>query len=172
MIGKRVLVIDVDETLLNLEPVFFLKRFRKNYQDFGGRTVTFHDAKNKYYLAPRPRLKEFFAEAKKHFQLAAFSVVSKDITQKKLKLLGLDTEFDKIYGEEDLLDKKKDLQKVAEDFNVPLTYVIAIDDKPEAFTEASNVIKVKPWFIGGNIDYEYQNNEDNLLGAFAKALTV
>ncbi len=172
MTGKRVLVIDIDETLLNLEPVFFLKRFRKNYQDFEGRTVTFPDAKHKYYLAPRPRLKEFFAEAKKHFQLAAFSVVSKDITQKKLKLLGLDTEFDKIYGEEDLLDKKKNLQKVAEDFNVPLTYVIAIDDKPEAFTEASKVIKVKPWLIGGNIDYEYQNNEDNLLGAFAKALTV
>ena len=70
----------------------------------------------------------------------------------------------------DILDKKKDLQKVAEDFNVPLAHVIAIDDKPGAFTEASKVIKVKPWLIGGNVEYEYQNNEDNLLGAFAKTL--
>lgn len=169
---KKVLVLDIDETLLSLEPLFFLKRFRKGYQDSEGRTVTFHDAKYKYYLAPRPRLKEFLAEAKKRFRLAAFSVVSKEVTREKLELLGLDKEFAKIYGAEDLLDKKKSLQKVAEDFNVPLTSVIAIDDKPEAFAEAGKVIKVKPWLIGGNVEYEYQNNEDNLLGAFAKALAV
>jgi phosphoglycolate phosphatase-like HAD superfamily hydrolase len=170
MTGKKVLAIDVDETLLNLEPLFFLKRFRKNYKESEGRTITFPDAKREYYMAPRPRLKEFLTEAKKHFQLAAFSVVSKDITREKLKLLGLDNEFAKIYGQEDLSNKKKDLQKVAEDFNVPLAHVIAIDDKPAAFTEDSKVIKVKPWLIGSNVEYEYQNNEDNLLGAFAKTL--
>jgi FMN phosphatase YigB (HAD superfamily) len=169
---EKVLVLDIDETLLNLEPLSFLRIFKKNYQDFEGQTVAFPDTKRKYYLAPRPRLKEFLAEAKKHFQLAAFSVVSKDITQEKLKLLSLDTKFAKIYGKEDLLNKKKNLQKVAEDFNVPLTHVIAIDDKPEVFMQASKVIKIKPWLIGNNKDYEYQNNEDNLLGAFAKALTI
>lgn len=172
MRGERVLVLDIDETLLSLEPLFFLKRFRKDYQDSEGRTVTFQDAKHKYYLAPRPRLKEFLAEAKRHFRLAAFSVVSKEVTHEKLKLLGVDKEFAKIYGAEDLLGRKKNLQKVAEDFNVPLTNVIAIDDKPEAFIEAGKVIKVKPWLIGGSVKYEYRNNEDNLLGAFAKALAV
>ena len=63
--------------------------------------------------------------------------------------------------------------KIAQDFNIPLSSVIAIDDKPEAFTEsATRIIKVKPWLIGKSEEYEYKDNEDNLLGAFAKALTV
>lgn len=168
----KVLVVDVDETMLSLEPLFFLKRFRKNYLDFEGDTVTFPGVVNEYYLAPRPRLQEFVAEARKHFRLVAFSVVSKEITNKKLKLLGLDSEFARVYGHEDLMEGKKSLRKVAEDSNVPLAHVIAIDDKPEAFAEAGKVIKVKPWLIGSNVEYEYQNNDDNLLGAFAKALTV
>ena len=170
--AKKVLVLDVDETLLNLEPLFFLKTFKKNYKDFEGQTVTFPDAKHKYYLAPRPRLREFLTKAKKHFHLAAFSVVSKEITLEKLKLLGVDGEFARIYGEEDLNGKKKSLRKVAEDFNIPLASVIAIDNKPEAFIESNNIIKVKPWLIGGVEKYEYQERDDNLFGALSKALTV
>ena len=57
-------------------------------------------------------------------------------------------------------------------------FILPIQDKKfrkqkqEAFIEASRVIKVKPWLIGGNIEYEYENNEDNLLGAFAKTLNA
>jgi FMN phosphatase YigB (HAD superfamily) len=172
MTGRKVLVVDVDETLLTLEPLFFLQRFRKDYRNTEGRTVLLREAKHEYYIAPRPRLKEFLTEAKKHFRLAAFSVAGRDITLEKLKLLGLDAEFSRIYGEEDLVDRKKDIRKVADDFNVPLADVIAIDDKPEAFSEHRNIIKVRPWLIGSSKEYEFQQNEDNLLGAFARALAV
>ena len=172
MQSKKVLVLDVDETLLTLEPLFFLERFVKNYEEYEGKPVTFPGTKSRYYIARRPRLKEFFTEAKKRFRLAAFSAARRKFTLEKLTFLGLSGEFIKIYGEEDLLDRKKNLQKVAEDLNVPISDVVAIDDKPENFTEASKVIRVRPWMIGSSTEYEYESREDNLFGAFEKALAI
>lgn len=172
MNGKKVLVLDVDETLLNMQPLFFLEKFMKNYPEYEGQAVTFTGTVLKYYLARRPRLKEFFAEAGKRFRLVAFSVAGRDITLEKLGFLGVLDEFVKIYGEEDLLYDKKDLQKVADDLNVPLDYVVAIDDRPEVYTDAERVVRVRPWLIGGSREYERHVNEDNLFGAFVKALEM
>ncbi len=154
---EKVLVLDVDETLLNVEPLFFLKRFKKNYKDYEGKLIF-----DKYYLSPRPKLNEFIKEAKKHFKLVAFSVVSKKLTIKKLEVAGILNNFIKIYGKEDLQNGKKSLKKIANDLNI--NNIIAIDNAPESFLEREEIIKIKSWFIGDKKD------DDSLLTAFKRAL--
>lgn len=140
---EKFLVLDVDETLLNIEPLFFLEKFKKNYKDYTGKLIF-----DKYYLSPRPGVDEFIREAKKHFKLIAFSVVSKEITVKKLKALNILDNFIKIYGKEDLQNGKKSLKKIADDLNVSMNDITAIDDIPESFLEQEKIIKIKSWFIG------------------------
>ncbi len=142
---KKILVLDVDETLLNVEPLFFLERFKKNYKKYEGKLFL-----DKYYLSPRPFLFDFIKEAKNHFRLVAFSVTDKEITKLKLGNLGILGEFEKIYGKEDLIENKKSLKFVAEDLNIDINNITAVDDIPELFLEQDNVIKIKPWFIGSN----------------------
>lgn len=69
MVDEKILVLDVDETLLNMEPLFFLERFKKNYRDYIGKLVF-----DKYYLSPRPNVNEFIKKTKKYFKLVAFSI--------------------------------------------------------------------------------------------------
>ena len=151
--GKNILVLDVDETLLNIEPLSFLKIFKKNYKDYNGKLIF-----DKYYISSRPKISEFIKEAKKHFKLVAFSVVSKEITVKKLKAIGIFDSFVKVYGKEDLQDGKKSLKKVADDLNT--NNIFAIDDTPESFLEQEKIIKIKPWFIGDS------KNDNALIIAF------
>lgn len=145
MNNERVLVLDVDETLLNIERLSFLKLFKKNYKSYNGSLIF-----DKYYLGPRPRLKEFINNAKKHYKLVAFSVVSREITVEKLKAMGILDSFTKIYGKEDLENGKKSLRKVANDLNT--NNIIGIDDIPEIFIEQEEIIKIKPWYIGDSKD--------------------
>lgn len=164
--GKKVLVVDVDETLLNIEPLSFLKIFKKDYHSYNGELVNF--SSKGYYMVPRPRIKEFLEKAK-NFDLVAFSVVDRDITIQKLEILGIKNFFVKIYGKEDLINKKKSLKMISEDLNIPINNIIAIDDMPDIFMESFNIIPVKPFLIG-NDEYEYQKHDDNLLGAINQAL--
>ena len=138
---ERVLVLDVDETLLNIERLSFLKIFKKEYKTYDGKLIF-----DKYYLSPRPKVKEFIEEAKKHFKLVAFSVVKREITKEKLKAIGVLDSFSKIYGKEDLQNGKKSLKKVVNDLGI--SNIIGIDDIPESFLEQEKIIKIKPWFIG------------------------
>lgn len=148
---RKILVLDVDETLLNIEPLFFLDNFKKNYKDYEGKLIF-----DKYYISSRPKAKEFIAKAKNHFDLVAFSVVSRELTIKKLEALGLLNDFIKVYGKEDLINGKKSLKKIADELNVNVEDITAIDDSPEMLLEQENVIKIEPWFIGSN-------KEDNSL---------
>ncbi len=158
MSSEKFLVLDVDETLLNIEPLFFLEKFKKNYKDYAGKLIF-----DKYYLSPRPGVGEFIREAKKHFKLIAFSVVSKEITIRKLKALNILDNFIKIYGKEDLQNGKKSLKKIADDLNVDINNITAIDDIPESFLEQEKIIKIKSWFIG-------DGREDDALMAVFKDL--
>ena len=158
---EKILVLDVDETLLNIEPLFFLERFKKNYTDYIGELIF-----NKYYLSPRPNVNKFIEKAKKHFKLVAFSVINKEITIKKLKAIGILDNFIKIYGKEDLQDGKKSLKKIADDLNVNIDNITAIDDTPQIFLEQEKIIKIAPWFIGDSKD------DDSLLIAFQDALEL
>ncbi len=150
--AKKILVLDVDETLLNIEPLFFLEKFKKDYKDYEGKLMF-----DKYYLSPRPKLKEFISKTQKYFDLVAFSVAYRDITIKKLNALGIADNFIKIYGKEDLIDKKKSLKKVSKDLNIDIGKIIAVDDNPEIFIEQTNVVKIKPWFIGDKEDNSLLN---------------
>jgi len=165
---KKVLILDVDETILNIEPIFFLKRFRKDYSNYNGKLVDFIG--REYYMVPRPRLKESLDIASSHFDLVAYSVINRDITTRKLEILGIKDYFIKIYGREDLIDKKKSLKKISEDLGVETNDIIAIDDTPDIFFEIANVIPVKPFLIGKDEEYEYQEHSDNLFGAINQAL--
>jgi len=159
--AKKVLVLDVDETLLNIEPLSFLERFKKNYKEYKGALIF-----NKYYISPRPNLEEFLKKAKEHFDLIAFSVIEKEFTKQKLEKLGILDFFSKIYGKESLIEGKKVLGIIAKDMNKDIKDIIIIDDKPAMIAEQSNVIDIPPWFIGGN-------PEDNkLIELFDRLLKV
>ncbi|MDP2749537.1 MAG: HAD family hydrolase [Nanoarchaeota archaeon] len=145
MAAKKVLILDVDETLLNLEPLFFLKKFKKDYEEYEG-TVIF----DKYYLSPRPNAKAFLESVKKHFELVAFSVADKELTKQKLEKLGLLDYFSKVYGKESLIKGKKALSKIAEDLNKDIKDVIIIDNEPQLIAEQNNIISISPWFIGSD----------------------
>lgn len=161
--AKKVLIVDIDETILNIEPLFFLKRFKKNYRETNGKIITFPNIKREFYISLRPDAKEFLNEAKKDFRLIAFSVVDKGITIYKLKILGIDKKFEKIYGREDLIDRKKCLKIISEKLNIPINEIIAIDDNPQLFDLQDRVIKINPWFIGS------EEGPDELLGSLEKA---
>ena len=168
---KKVLVVDVDETLLNIEPLFFLRRFRKDYQDYNGKLTNFPGIGKEYYIVPRPRAMEFLTIASLNFELVAFSVVGREITARKLEVLGFKPFFKKIYGKEDLANKKKSLEAISKDLDVPVSDIVAIDDVPEIF-ESGIVIPVKPFFMGKHGKYEHEEHEDNLLGAISQALNI
>lgn len=142
---KRILVLDIDETLLNIEPLFFLERFRKNYKEYEG-TMIF----DKYYISPRPNVREFLKKAKEHFDIIAFSVIERKFTKQKLEKLGMLNCFSGIYGEESLIDGKKTINTIAKDLNREIKDIIIIDDKPSQILEKDNVIGISPWFIGSN----------------------
>ena len=139
----KVLVLDVDETLLNMEPLFFLEKFKKNYKDYKGKLIF-----DRYYLSPRPNIETFINEVKRNFQLVAFSTANKEATIQKLTAIGILNDFIRVYGKENLQDKKKSLRLIAKDLKVDLNNIVGIDDVPESFFEKERIIKIKPWFIG------------------------
>jgi len=143
--GKKVLILDIDETLLNIEPLFFLEKFKKNYREYEG-TMIF----DKYYISPRPNAKEFLKKAKEHFEIIAFSVIDRKFTKQKLEKLGMLKCFSRIYGKESLIDGKKAISIIAKDLNRDIKDIKIIDDRPNQILEKDNVISISPWFIGSN----------------------
>ena len=157
--AKKVLVLDVDETLLNIEPLSFLRRFKKNYEEYEGSLIF-----SKYYISPRPNARAFLEAAKEHFELIAFSVVEKEFTKQKLEKLGLLDYFLGIYGKESLIDGKKILSVIANGLNKDIRDIMIIDDKPSLIKEQDNVIGISPWFIGSDKeDNELMRILDRLL---------
>ena len=159
--AKKILVLDVDETLLNIEPLSFLRRFKKNYEEYEGFLIF-----NKYYISPRPNIRVFLEAAKEHFDLIAFSVVEKEFTKQKLEKLGILNFFSGIYGKESLIKGKKVLGIIANDLNKDIKDILIIDDKPDLIEEQNNIISISPWFIGNDKeDNELMKILNNLLKA-------
>jgi len=159
--AKKVLVLDIDETLLNIEPLSFLKRFKKNYEEYEGSLIF-----SKYYISPRPNVRVFLEAAKEHFDLIAFSVVEKEFTKQKLEKLGLLNYFSRIYGKEALIDGKKILSVIANDLNKDIRDIMIIDDKPNLIKEQNNIIGISPWFIGND------KKDNELMRIFDKLLKI
>jgi|GEM_PF-3419140 len=158
---KKVLVLDIDETLLNIEPLFFLRKFKKNYEEYEGAEIF-----SKYYISPRPNAKAFLQKASEHFEIVAFSVADQELTRQKLERVGMLSFFSRIYGKESLLDKKKSLKIIADDIGRDMGDLIIVDDEPDNITEKDNVISISPWFIGGD------KEDCELINVFEKLLKL
>ena len=89
-------------------------------------------------------------KAKEQFDLVAYSTVEREYTKEKLAALQLLHFFARVFGREDLVNKKKSLKIIAENMNTDINNIILIDDKPDLVEEQNNVLTVLPWFIGGN----------------------
>lgn len=116
-----------------------------------------------YLLAARPKIVDFLNEVSKDFILVAYSDMPKHITKAKLKMLNLSKYFKYVLGSECLIKNKKSIVKAAECLNVDPREVIMIDNSSINCVDA-NFLKVKPFMIGKDGNYEFEVHEDNLLG--------
>jgi len=149
---KKVLVIDVDETLLTIEPLFYLERFHRDYSKKEGVKVIFLD--KEYYLMPRPYVRFFLEKLRNDYNLVAWSIADREITRKKLELLGLDNYFTYLFGKQDLHNGKKSLRWLADFINIPLDALAAIDDNPKLYDIPRQVIPITSWLAGSHDDNE------------------
>ena len=154
--GKKVLILDLDETLVHRESTkqpstSFLIHFLAN-----GKVVT-------RYICKRPKVDEFLETLKPFYTIHIFTAGYEQFTNKALDVLDPCGDiFESIfyndsctyYGEGIY---QKDLTKICAD----LTQAMAIDDTPDAFIHKSNSIVVKPF---------YNDMQDCELDAIAKFL--
>ena len=146
---KGALVIDVDETLLTIERISYLKIFHKNYYKQKGKHIDFFG--KEHYIMPRPFVKKFLELLNKKFDLIAWSIIDSKITEEKLKILDLNKYFKRILGKDELIDNKKNLTWLSSGLKISLNDIAAIDDKPEFYDLPSSVIKISPWLPDGDI---------------------
>lgn len=146
--AKKFIVLDIDETLLNIEPLSYIMKFKKNCMDNNGKLITFFG--KDYYASLRPNVTPFLRELSKKHLLIAFSTVEREVSKKKLQAFSLENYFVKIYGKEDMIDKRKSIQVICNDFNITKTDICVIDDNPQIYVpgEISSITKISPWFIG------------------------
>ena len=74
--GKNILVLDVDETLLNIEPLSFLKIFKKNYKDYNGKFIF-------YWRVTLPRVRVGTLATHKIFICFSQAYVKRLLSQKQ-----------------------------------------------------------------------------------------
>jgi len=159
--GGNYLMLGVDKTLLNLEPIFFLKNFKRDLNNVNG--IKFQYLGKDYLLAARPRIVDFLNEVSKDFILVAYSDMPKHITKAKLKMLNLNKYFKYVLGNECLVKNKKSIVKAAECLNVDPKEIIVIDNSSVNCID-KDFFKIKPFLIGRDVDYESEDHDDNLFG--------
>ena len=158
--GGNYIVLGVDRTILNLEPVFFLRNFNRDLNKVSA--IKFQYLNKDYLLAARPRLTEFLENLSKSFILIAYSEMPKYITKAKLKMLGIQKYFKYVLGSECLIKNKKSTAKIAEGLNINPKEIIMIDSSNNCID--NNILKLKPFMIGKDINYEFEEHQDNLFG--------
>jgi|SRR3989344_272987 len=157
--GGNYIVLGVDRTILNLEPVFFLRNFNRDLKNINA--IKFQYLNKDYLLAARPRLTEFLEKLSHDFIIVAYSEMPKYITKAKLKMLNINKYFRYVLGSECLIKNKKAVQKVAECLNINQKDIIMIDSSSQ---DNSDIIKIKPFMLGKDINYEFEEHSDNLFG--------
>ena len=157
--GGNYIVLGVDRTILNLEPVFFLRNFNRDLKNINA--IKFQYLNKDYLLAARPRLTEFLEKLSHDFIIVAYSEMPKYITKAKLKMLNINKYFRYVLGSECLIKNKKAVQKVAECLNINQKDIIMIDSSSQ---NNSYIIKIKPFMLGKDINYEFEEHSDNLFG--------
>ena len=157
--GGNYIVLGVDRTILNLEPVFFLRNFNRDLKSINA--IKFQYLNKDYLLAARPRLTEFLEKLSHDFIIVAYSEMPKYITKAKLKMLNINKYFRYVLGSECLIKNKKDVQKVAECLGINQKDILMIDSSSQ---DNSDILKIKPFMLGKDINYEFEEHSDNLFG--------
>ncbi len=158
--GGNYIVLGVDRTILNLEPVFFLRNFNRDLKNINA--IKFQYLNKDYLLAARPRLTEFLEKLSHDFIIVAYSEMPKYITKAKLKMLNINKYFRYILGSECLIKNKKAVEKVAECLSIDQKDIVMIDSSSS--NNIDNTIKIKPFMLGKDINYEFEDHPDNLFG--------
>ena len=155
------LVLGVDKTILNLEPMFFLRNFSRDLKMVNG--IKFDYLNKEYLLAARPRVKEFLEKLSRDFILIAYSDMPKYITKAKLKMLNLNKYFKYVFGDESLVKGKKSVQIIASVLDIKPEEIIIVDNNLTNYIGVKQkLLKIKPFMIGKDLNYEFENHEDNL----------
>ncbi len=164
--GGNYILLGVDKTILNLEPMFFLRNFNRNLTQINA--IKFKYIGKDYLLAARPRLNEFLEKLSRNFILIAYSDMPKYITKAKLRMLNISRYFRYVIGSECLVKNKKSTSKVAEVLSINQKDIIIIDHSSANCN--GEFIKLRPFMIGKDINYEFEEHQDNLSGVL-KTLT-
>ncbi len=158
--GGNYIVLGVDKTILNLEPIFFLRNFSRDLNNINA--IKFRYIGKDYLLAARPRLNEFLEKLSRNFILIAYSDMPLYITKAKLKMLNLNKYFRYVLGSECLIKNKKSVTKVSEFLNINQKEMTMVDHS--SANCINNFLKLKPFMIGKNANYEFEEHNDNLFG--------
>jgi len=168
---KRLLILDLDETLIHTEVFHDADYMDKSACDF---TFTIDDSY--YYTRKRPFLNEFMDYAFSNFRVAIWTAAGRDyasIILKECNILESGLVF--FWSREKCTMKYnyetserygvKNLAKVKQSFGYNLKDVLIVDDIYEtAENNYGNLIKVKP--------FQYQNNDTELLKLMSYIETI
>lgn len=143
--NKKLLILDIDETLIYLDNKYGFESTTDNEPDF-----IYAD---KYYAIKRPYLDQFLREVSKKYDIALWTAGSEQYANDIAKILKIKIKF--IFSKNELKNNQKDL-------NVVIKYhpeyskkdIIVVDDKEESYlNNLENLILIEPFY--GN-----QNDEE------------
>ena len=136
---KKLLILDIDETLVFVDNKYFFKPYEELEPDF--------EIPPSYFGVKRPFLDQFLRDISKKYDLALWTSGSKEyaeeINELIFKPLKLKLKF--IFSNEDLFKGQKDLDMVIDNFpEYSKNDIIAIDDNKEYFiSDLDNLIIIK-----------------------------
>lgn len=143
--NKKLLILDIDETLIYLDNKYCFEITTDNEPDF-----IYAD---KYYAIKRPYLDQFLREVSKKYDIALWTAGSEQYANDISKVLKLKTKFN--FSKNEMSNGQKSLTIVINHFpEFSKKDIIVIDDKEEYYlNDLENLILIKPFF--GN-----QNDEE------------
>jgi TFIIF-interacting CTD phosphatase-like protein len=146
--NKKLLILDIDETLVFVDNKYFFKPYKKLEPDFEIFT---------YFGIKRPFLDQFLRDISKKYDLALWTSGSKEYAEKINELIfkPLKIKVKFIFSNEDLFKGQKDLDIVIDNFpEYSKKDILVIDDNKEYFTnDLTNLITIKK-FHGNQNDQE------------------
>lgn len=144
--NKKLLILDIDETLIYLDNKYGFEATTDNEPDF---------IYNEYYYAiKRPYLDQFLREVFKKYDVGLWTAGSEQYAKDIARILKIKPIF--IFSKNELTDRKyKKLDTVLKYFpEYTKKDVVVIDDKEEYFLyDVENLILIKP-FVGNPNDEE------------------
>ena len=147
--NKKLLILDIDETLVFVDNKYFFKPYEKLEPDF--------EILPSYFGVKRPFLDQFLRDINKKYDLALWTSGSKEYAEEINELIfkPLKIKLKFIFSNEDLFKSQKNLDIVIDYFpEYSKKDIIAVDDNKEYFiNDLTNLITIKK-FHGNSNDQE------------------